>query len=236
MLMADFEVKNLSLAWDNGQKVVEHASLEVSYGETIALVGRSGTGKTTILHGLAGLIKPLEGQVFLEGEDISGQAGKISYMFQKDLLIPSKKIIDNVVLPLRLKGRSKEQAYQQARDLFEIFGLAGTEQLWPHELSGGMRQRAACMRTYLMGNRTILLDEPFSALDAFNKDDLHTWYKDVSKKFALASILVTHDVAEAVALASRIYVLKGNPAKGEVSRIAAELIAPTASELKAALS
>ena len=221
------EARHLTLSWDGGEHVVaSDVSLEVGAGEVVCLVGRSGCGKTTILHALSGLARPLEGRVLLHGEDVTGIPGRVSYMLQKDLLLPNKRIIDNVCLPLELAGVPREEARAKAEPLFGRFGLEGTERLWPSELSGGMRQRAAFLRTHLMGNDVTLLDEPFSALDALTRADMRSWYCDISRELGTASLAITHDVDEAVTMASRVYVLRGNPQSGEPSTIAAEVEVP----------
>ena len=183
-------------------------------------MGRSGCGKTTILHALAGLTTPMAGRVLLHGEDVTDRPGRVSYMLQKDLLLPSRRSIDNVCLPLVLAGAKKGEAREKAAPLFERFGLAGCELKWPSELSGGMRQRAAFLRTYLMGADVTLLDEPFSALDALTRTDVRRWFVDVVAELGLSALVITHDVDEAVSMASRIYVLAGAPAAGEPSHVA----------------
>lgn len=218
------EARDLTLSWDGGVHiVVEGISLSVCSGEVVCLVGKSGCGKTTILHALSGLTEPLQGRVLLHGTDVSGQPGHVSYMLQKDLLIPSKRIIDNVCLPLVIGGMPKSEAHAKAAPLFERFGLAGTERQWPSQLSGGMRQRAAFLRTYLQGNDVALLDEPFSALDAITRTDLRSWYCDMARELGFASVVITHDVDEAVTMADRIYVLEGNPRGGVPTVVAGEV-------------
>ena len=157
--------------------------------------------------------------MFLDTEDITGQPGRISYMLQKDLLLPHKKIKDNVALGLIVKGMSKKDAYKKAEGLFEVFGLEGTTELYPDQLSGGMRQRAALLRTYLTANGVALLDEPFSALDSITKTQMHKWYLDMMLKLDLSTIFITHDIEEAIYLSDRIYILGGSPGiiKNEVS-------------------
>ncbi|MDO4537606.1 MAG: ATP-binding cassette domain-containing protein [Coriobacteriales bacterium] len=221
------EAHDLTLSWDGGEHIVaEHIDLVVRKGETVCLVGRSGCGKTTILHALSGLTQPLAGEVLLHGEDVSGKPGRVSYMLQKDLLLPHLRIIDNVCLPLTIAGTKRDAAREKARPLFARFGLEGCELKWPSELSGGMRQRAAFLRTYLMGNDVVLLDEPFSALDALTREDLRSWYVRTAAELGIASLVITHDVDEAVSMASRIYVLQGNPGAGEPSHVAAEVVVP----------
>lgn len=207
------EARDLTLSWDEGEHlVVQGVNLHVGPGETVCLVGKSGCGKTTILHALSGLTPPVNGRVLLHGDDVTGAPGHVSYMLQKDLLLPHFRIIDNVCLPLTLAGMSREEARAKAEPLFARFGLDGTQQKWPSQLSGGMRQRAAFLRTYLMGNDVVLLDEPFSALDALTRVDLRSWYVGMAAELGIASLVITHDVDEAAAIASRAYVLRGSPA------------------------
>ena len=203
------EARSLTLSWDGRATVVDRISLTVAAGEVVCLVGRSGCGKTTILHALSGLTRPLSGQVLLHGEDVTGTPGRVSYMLQKDLLLPSRTILDNVCLPLLLGGMPKARARERALPLFERFGLEGTQDLWPSQLSGGMRQRAALLRTYLMDNDVILLDEPFSALDAITRVEMRSWFCDMARELGLSALVVTHDVDEAVSIASRVYVMSG---------------------------
>ena len=200
------EARGLTLSWDGEHIVVRDADVHVNDSEIVCMVGRSGCGKTTILHALAGLSAPLEGKVLLHGEDVTGVPGRVSYMFQKDLLLPSKRILDNVCLPLTLRGVAREEAYAKARPLLDRFGLAGTEDKWPSQLSGGMRQRAAFLRTYLMDN------------------DVRAWFAATSVELGLSALLITHDVDEAVMIAHRIYVLGGAPSEGVPSHIVGEVV------------
>lgn len=213
------EARSLTLVWGNGQVVAKDISIELQPGTITCLVGRSGCGKTTLLHALAGLLQPQEGKVLLHGSDVTGHPGHIGYMLQKDLLIPSKRIIDNVALPLELKGVSRAEARTRAQEMLERGGLERVAQSWPHELSGGMRQRVAFLRTALIGSDIMLLDEPFSALDALTRREMRAWLMSSVKEFGLSVLVITHDVDEAVAMASRIYVMAGSPAQGVVTKI-----------------
>ena len=213
------EACNLTLVWGNGQVVAQDISIELQPGTITCLVGRSGCGKTTLLHALAGLLQPQEGRVLLHGSDVTGHPGHIGYMLQKDLLIPSKRIIDNVALSLELKGVSRSEARARAQEMLERGGLERVAQSWPHELSGGMRQRVAFLRTALIGSDIMLLDEPFSALDALTRREMRAWLMSSVKEFGLSVLVITHDVDEAVVMASRIYVMAGSPAQGVVTKI-----------------
>ena len=197
------------------RKVLRDISIRLEEGELVSLLGLSGSGKTTLLNILSGLLPPDEGRVFLAGQDITGRPGHISYMLQKDLLLEHKKIIDNVSLPLVLRGMKKKEAREKADPLFAQFGLEGTQMDYPSQLSGGMRQRAALLRTYLgSASGVTLLDEPFSALDMITKGQMHAWYQDMARKIGLSTVLITHDVDEAIQMSDRIYLLTGTP--GEI--------------------
>ena len=217
------EARHLTLVWGNGQVVAQDISIELQPGTITCLVGRSGCGKTTLLHALAGLLQPRQGRVLLHGADVTGHPGHIGYMLQKDLLIPSKRIIDNVALPLELKGVSRAEARTRAQEMLERGGLERVAQSWPHELSGGMRQRVAFLRTALIGSDIMLLDEPFSALDALTRREMRAWLMSSVKEFGLSVLVITHDVDEAVAMASRIYVMAGSPAQGVVTKIVGDV-------------
>ncbi len=217
------EAQDLSLAWHDDDLIVDGLNLEVREGELVCLVGKSGMGKTTILHALAGLLAPRAGQVLLRGEDITGKPGHISYMLQKDLLLPNLRVVDNAALPLVLAGTAKSEAHDQALALLEHLGLASVANAWPAQLSGGMRQRVAFARTYLQGNSIVLLDEPFSALDAITRVDLRTWFKEMVAELGLSTLMITHDPDEAVLLADRIYVLGKNETPGVYSKIVGEI-------------
>lgn len=218
------EVHDLTLAWEaGGAPTVEGASLSVAPGEMVCLVGRSGCGKSTLFHGLAGLTTPVSGEVLLHGEDVTGRPGRISYMLQKDLLLPQRTIIDNVCLPLLLSGMPRREAHAKAESLFERFGLDGTQTSYPGELSGGMRQRAALLRTYLMENDVVLMDEPFSALDALTRRDMRSWFLSMVTDLGISCVLITHDVDEAVEMADRVLVMRGNPKEGCPSNLVGEV-------------
>lgn len=151
--------------------------------------------------------------------DITNKPGNIAYMLQKDMLLPHKKIIDNVALPLLLKGIKRRDARQWAEKLFGEFGLEGTQYKYPAQLSGGMRQRAALLRTYMASDGVVLLDEPFSALDTITKSAMHRWYLEVMEHISLSTLFITHDIDEAILLSDRIYILSGSP-----GRIVSEIV------------
>ena len=211
--MALLKAEHISKSYGEKQ-VLQDINVHLEQGELVSLLGVSGSGKTTLFHILSGLVTPDEGRVFLRGKDVTSTPGSISYMLQKDLLLPHKKVIDNVSLPLVLKGMKKAQAREQADPLFAEFGLEGTQYQYPSQLSGGMRQRAALLRTYLSSDGVALLDEPFSALDTLTKTSIHKWYLEIMQHIDLSTLFITHDIDEAILLSDRIYILNGTP--GEI--------------------
>lgn len=206
------QVKNVSVEFE-GKKIIEDISINLNKGELVCILGTSGVGKTTLFNVISGLISPTSGEVFLDGKNILENSGKISYMLQKDLLLPFKTIIDNVSLPLVIKGVKKSEARKRAQKYFSEFGLSGTEKKYPNQLSGGMRQRAALLRTYMFSCEVALLDEPFSALDAITKRKMQNWYLNIMEKIKLSTLFITHDIDEAILISKRIYIISGNPGK-----------------------
>lgn len=213
--MAVLQVKGVSKSFDS-EKIIENISLNLHEGEIVSLLGVSGGGKTTLFNIIAGLSVPDKGTVWLDGEEVTGQPGNVSYMLQKDLLLPYRTILDNVALPLMVRGMNKKEARELATPYFAEFGLEGTEKKYPMQLSGGMQQRAALLRTYLFSKKVALLDEPFSALDMLTKQSIHEWYLDVMEKIHLSTIFITHDIDEAILLSDRIYLLIGKP--GQITK------------------
>ena len=210
--MTLLKAEHISKQYDQ-RPIIEDINIELRKGEIVSLLGVSGSGKTTLFNILSGLLTPDSGRVLLNGQDITNQPGKISYMLQKDLLLPHKKIMDNVSLPLVLRGMKKSEARAKAQPLFAEFGLEGTQEQYPSQLSGGMRQRAALLRTYLASDGVALLDEPFSALDTITKSSIHRWYLEVMQHIDLSTLFITHDIDEAIILSDRIYILGGSPGR-----------------------
>ncbi len=208
--MAVLKVENVSKSFD-GEEIIHGISLELKEGEIVSLLGVSGGGKTTLFNIISGLSLPDEGTVWLDRENITGKPGNVSYMLQKDLLLPFRTIIDNVALPLIIRGMKKDEARKKAASYFGEFGLLGTEKKYPAQLSGGMKQRVALLRTYLFSEKVALLDEPFSALDMLTKSAVHEWYLDIMEKIRLSTLFITHDIDEAILLSDRIYLLTGRP-------------------------
>lgn len=208
--MAQLTVEGVCKSFD-GEEIIRDISIELHKGELVSLLGISGGGKTTLFNIIAGLSTPDKGRVLMDGEDITGCPGRVSYMLQKDLLFPFRTIEDNVALPLIIQGMNKKDARKKAGQYFDQFGLEGTQRKYPAQLSGGMRQRAALLRTYLFSGSVALLDEPFSALDMLTKQSVHSWYLNVMGQIQLSTLFITHDIDEAVLLSDRIYLLTGRP-------------------------
>ncbi|MDI9470052.1 MAG: ABC transporter ATP-binding protein [Bacillota bacterium] len=205
------EVRGISVAYGE-RAILENVSLTLERGELVSLLGLSGSGKTTLFHVISGLLRPDAGSVWLEGREITGRTGEIAYMLQKDLLLRHLRVVDNVALPLVLRGLPRARARAEAAQHFADFGLEGTQMLYPAELSGGMAQRAALLRTWLVSGAAMLLDEPFSALDALTRRQLHGWFQGKRGELGLTTLLITHDIDEAIYLSDRILILGGSPA------------------------
>lgn len=193
-----------------GEKtVLKNLSLHVDQGEFVTLVGPSGSGKSTIFNILSGLEQLSQGTLHIEDT--------IGYMQQKDLLLPWKTILQNVVLPLDLQGQPKASSRDKAMQLLSKVGLEAYAHKMPSELSGGMRQRANFLRTFLASQNILLLDEPFGALDSLTKANMQKWLLSVKEEFNLTVLFITHDIEEAILLSDRIYVL--SPKKHDIEEI-----------------
>jgi putative hydroxymethylpyrimidine transport system ATP-binding protein len=191
--------------------VLDGVSLTVAPGEFVAVVGPSGCGKSTLFDVVAGLERPDAGRVLVDGADATGRTDAFAYMPQQDLLFPWRTVLDNTTLGLEVAGVRRRAARERARPLFAEFGLGGFEGARPGELSGGMRQRAALLRTVVQDRPVLLLDEPFGALDALTRTDMQVWLSRVRARFDWTVVLITHDVREAVLLADRVAVLGPRP-------------------------
>ncbi len=186
-------------------------SLHAREREFVTLIGPSGCGKSTLLNIICGLMEPDEGTISLHGVERGPRLGRVGYMPQRDLLLPWRRLLDNLILGPEVSGRDLALARSEARELLPLFGLEGFEGSYPAALSGGMRQRAALLRTFLCKQDLVLLDEPFGALDALTRRTMRSWLLEVWARFGQTMLFVTHDVDEAIYLADRVYVFSPRP-------------------------
>jgi ABC-type nitrate/sulfonate/bicarbonate transport system ATPase subunit len=194
-------------------QALANVTLAVPAGRFVSLIGPSGCGKSTIFNIVAGLQEPAQGRVMIDGEDATGTIGRVGYMLQKDLLLPWRTVLDNVILGMEIQGVPLREARARALPLLRKYGLSGFEYLYPNSLSGGMRQRAALLRTLLFDTDVILLDEPFGALDAQTKAHMQEWLMQLWSDFQKTVVFVTHDVEEAIFLSDEIHVMGTRPGR-----------------------
>ena len=251
--MAGIELRRISHAFGT-LRVLDDLSLTVVPGQFVSIVGPSGCGKSTLLSILGGLLAPAAGEALVEGQTAIGRPGLVAYMPQKDLLFPWRRVLANATLGAEVSGVGQREAAIRARALIPRFGLAGFERSWPSQLSGGMRQRLALLRTFLIPSRTMLLDEPFGALDAITRREMHSWLQEVLAEPPAAGrqpfaprgdsgdpphssllappssrtvLFVTHDVEEALVLSDTVCVMSPRPGR-MVARVAVPFARPRA--------
>ncbi len=210
--MNKLEIKNIKKIY-NKKCVLDDISISIENNTTTVILGPSGCGKTTLFNIVAGFESPSAGRIFLNGKEITNMTGKVSYMTQKDLLLPYKTVLENVTLPLVLSGKDKYTAEEKAKKYFSTFLIDKTEKKYPHEISGGTRQRVAFLRTYMQNKDVILLDEPFNALDVFTKNKMYSWYLKIEKNLQKTTLLITHDIDEALLFADIIHIISGKSHK-----------------------
>jgi len=204
-------LKGVSYSLDS-LEILRNIDLSVNSREIVSIIGPSGCGKSSVLNLISGLQRPDSGQIKIEGKsDQSDRLNMISYMQQKDLLLPWRTVLDNVILGLEIQGIPKKESRKIAMGQMEKFGLLGFENKYPFTLSGGMKQRAAFLRTILMDRPILLLDEPFSALDALNRMQMQECVIKLFDGLDKTVIFVTHDIDEAIFLSDRIYVMSSSP-------------------------
>ncbi len=209
-------VRHIYLTKDQATVALEDIHLTVEEGEFVSFLGPSGCGKTTLLSIIAGLIKPTEGQVKIANSLITKPSPAIGYMLQQDYLFPWKTIEENITLGLKITGQKTRENTEKTLEMLTNMGLDHVERQFPHQLSGGMRQRAALVRTLATDPKILLLDEPFSALDYQTKLKLEDLVVKTLKDYQKTALLVTHDIGEAIAMSDRIYVFSAKP--GRISR------------------
>jgi ABC-type nitrate/sulfonate/bicarbonate transport system ATPase subunit len=199
----------------NGKEIVamQETNLSIETGRFISIIGPSGCGKSTLFNIIAGLVPPSTGKVLADGEDIIGKNGYVGYMLQKDMLLPWRTILDNIILGMEIRGIPHKQTVERALPLMEKYGLKGFDKHYPKELSGGMKQRAALLRTLLYDRDIILLDEPFGALDAQTRITMQNWLLQIWADFGKTVLFVTHDIDEAIYLSDDIYVFTARPGR-----------------------
>lgn len=212
--------KNIALSFDHisfsyksekqSVSIMEDLRMAVSRGEFVSIVGASGSGKTTIFRLIVGLEQPTNGSIHIEGEKIHNRLGKVGYMPQQDLLMPWRTIRQNASIPLEIKQQTHSNG-DRVSELLNEFGLKGYEDKYPHELSGGMRQRVSFLRATLSGSNLLLLDEPFSALDAMTKLFMQEWLLEQWEQRESTILFITHDISEAIFLSDRILVITDTP-------------------------
>lgn len=192
-------------------QVLDDINLTVKHHQTVAILGTSGVGKTTLFNLIASNLPIQTGRITIDGE--TSIKGRISYMLQKDMLFSHKTVLENIVLPLQIQGIAPTVAVEQANKLLEEFDLARWRDYYPHALSGGMRQRVAFLRTACFNREWVLLDEAFGALDAMTRRNMHEWFRSYRQQMGWSTLLITHDVEEALQLADKIYVIGGKPGR-----------------------
>ncbi|MEK3731255.1 ABC transporter ATP-binding protein [Paenibacillus sp. FSL M8-0334] len=199
----------------DGQEIpaMRETSLSIEAGRFVSIIGPSGCGKSTLFNIIAGLMPPSTGKVLADGENIVGKTGYVGYMLQKDMLLPWRTILDNIILGMEIRGVPYKEATERALPLMEKYGLKGFDKHYPRELSGGMRQRAALLRTLLYDRDIILLDEPFGALDAQTRLTMQNWLLQIWADFGKTVLFVTHDIDEAIYLSDDIYVFSSRPGR-----------------------
>jgi ABC-type nitrate/sulfonate/bicarbonate transport system ATPase subunit len=206
-----------------GERVeaLKDLSFEVRPQEFLTVVGPSGSGKSTIFNLIVGLLEPDEGEILIDGRAVPSRLGQFGYMPQRDLLLPWRTVLDNVIVAQELRGAPSHLARSMAREMLPMFGLESFADSYPDVLSGGMRQRAALLRTVLTEHDVLLLDEPFGALDALTRRELQDWLQGIWRQFRRTIVFITHDVEEALYLGDRVLVLSARP-----GRVVRELIVP----------
>lgn len=194
-------------------QVLDQVSLQVKQGQFVSIIGPSGSGKSTLFHLIGGLLRPDGGHIRMNGQEAAGRTGHVSYMPQQPALFPWRTVEQNVMLAQEIDGRPKKEARAEARQWLAKIGLSGYERAYPHELSGGMQQRVAFLRALMSPHELMLLDEPFSALDALTRSEMQRWLIGLWEQHRRSVLFITHSIEEALLLSDTIYVFSSRPAR-----------------------
>jgi putative hydroxymethylpyrimidine transport system ATP-binding protein len=203
-------INQLSYSFTAERQIFEQVTIDVKAGEFVSIIGASGSGKSTLFKLISGLLEPTHGEIQINGQKHRNRLGKVGYMPQRDLLLPWRTVLDNVLLPVEVMKENKQQKISEIHEWLSRFGLAEYEKAFPHEISGGMRQRVAFLRTILTGHDLLLLDEPFGALDSLTKRNMHSWLLELLGDLKKTIVFITHDLEEAILLSDRIYLIGDN--------------------------
>jgi len=201
-------IQGLSYSFEKEKPIFQGLTLDVRRGEFVSVIGTSGSGKSTLFKLVTGLLEPNQGDILFDGQKTGKRLGRVGYMPQKDLLLPWKTVLENVLLPLEVTKERKQARLPEIKKWLARFGLAEYESSYPSELSGGMKQRVAFLRTLMTGKELLLLDEPFGALDSMTKRKMHKWLLGLWGELQKTVLFITHDLEEAILLSDRVYVLQ----------------------------
>ncbi|MFL6560621.1 MAG: ABC transporter ATP-binding protein [Bacillus sp. (in: firmicutes)] len=201
-------IQDLTYSFQKKKPIFQGLTLDVQRREFVSVIGASGSGKSTLFKLVAGLLEPDQGDILIDGQKTGKRLGRIGYMPQKDLLLPWRTVLENVSLPLEVTNERKQARLPEIKEWLARFGLAEYENTYPNELSGGMKQRVAFLRTLMTGKELLLLDEPFGALDSLTKRNMHKWLLGLWGELQKTVLFITHDLEEAILLSDRIYVLQ----------------------------
>ncbi|MEH7086347.1 ABC transporter ATP-binding protein [Neobacillus drentensis] len=201
-------IQGLAYSFEKEKPIFHGLTLEMKRGEFVSIIGASGSGKSTLFKLVTGLLEPDQGDILIDGQKTGKRLGSVGYMPQKDLLLPWRTVLENVLLPLEVTKEHKQTRIPEIREWLSRFGLAEFEKAYPNELSGGMKQRVAFLRTLMTGKELLLLDEPFGALDSMTKRNMHKWLLGLWGELQKTVLFITHDLEEAILLSDRVYVLQ----------------------------
>ncbi|MDQ0337431.1 NitT/TauT family transport system ATP-binding protein [Caldalkalibacillus uzonensis] len=214
-------INDVSLCFQKEKPILKHVNAKIDSQEFVSMIGKSGSGKTSLLKMIAGLMRPTEGEIEIGGEKVDSPRDEVTYVFQKPVLLEWRTLLENVLLPYELQGHVQEEQLSRAKEILDLVGLSQDMDKYPHECSGGMLSRVALARALITEPKILLMDEPFAALDALTKEQMQHELERLSQQFKPTTIFITHDIQEAVLLSDRVFVLGERPA-----RIVAEYAIP----------